>query len=41
VQNPTDAAAPIRADHQVEDLRRLLDLARGRGQDIVLRLEPA
>ncbi len=40
-QNPTGAGAPIRADHQVEDLRRLLDLARERGQDIVVRLEPA
>lgn len=41
VQRPGDAAVSIRADHQVEDLRRLLDLARERGQDIVIRLEPA
>jgi small-conductance mechanosensitive channel len=37
-----DAAAPtaIRADHQAEDIGRLLDLARDRGQEIVVRVEP-
>ena len=30
-QSPSDATASIRADHQVDDLRRLLDLARERG----------
>src|SRR5580692_3310058 len=37
-----DAAAPtaIRADHQAEDLGRLLDLAREPGQEIVVRIEP-
>ena len=37
-----DAAAPtaIRADHQAEDLGHLLDLARDRGQEIVVRVEP-
>jgi moderate conductance mechanosensitive channel len=40
VQSPSNTA-PIRADHQTDDLRQLLDLARERGQDIVVRLEPA
>src|SRR5215471_17107473 len=40
-QSPSDATASIRPDHQVEDLGRLLDLARERGQSIVFRLEPA
>ena len=40
-QSPIDATASIRADHQVDDLRRVLDLARERGQNIVVRLEPA
>jgi hypothetical protein len=40
-QSPSDAVALIRAEHQVEDLRRLLDLAHERGQNIVVRLEPA
>jgi len=31
----------IRADHQAEDLGRLLDLARERGQEIVVRIEPS
>jgi len=41
VQSPSDATASIRPDHQVEDLSRLLDLARERGQTIAVRLEPA
>jgi moderate conductance mechanosensitive channel len=39
--NPGDATAAIRANHQVEDLSRLLDLAREHGQNVVVRLEPA
>jgi small-conductance mechanosensitive channel len=37
-----DATTPtaIRADHQAEDLGRLLDLARERGEEIVVRIEP-
>jgi small-conductance mechanosensitive channel len=37
-----DVPAPtaIRADHQAEDLGHLLDLARDRGQEIVIRVEP-
>jgi small-conductance mechanosensitive channel len=31
----------IRADHQAEDLGRLLDVARERGQEIVVRIEPS
>ena len=40
-QSPSDATASIRPDHQAEDLERLLDIARDRGQTIVVRLEPA
>src|SRR5271170_8218229 len=42
VARADDAAAPaaIRADHQAEDLGRLLDLARQRGEEIVVRIEP-
>src|SRR5581483_6505793 len=35
------AAVAIRPDHQAEDLSRLLDQARQRGQAIVVRIEPA
>jgi small-conductance mechanosensitive channel len=34
-------APAVRADHQAEDLGRLLDLARERGQEVVIRLEPS
>src|ERR1700722_19334801 len=34
------ASTAIRADHQAEDLGRLLDLARERGEEIVVRIEP-
>src|SRR5690349_366340 len=38
----SDPKAPIvRPDHQAEDVNRLLDAARARGQSVVIRLEPS
>jgi small-conductance mechanosensitive channel len=37
--DPTTAV--VRPDHQAEDVNRLLDTARERGQSVVIRLEPA
>jgi small-conductance mechanosensitive channel len=34
-------APAVRPDHQAEDLGRLIDLARERGEEIVIRVEPA
>jgi small-conductance mechanosensitive channel len=34
-------AAAIRPDHQAQDLGKLLDLARERGQEVVVRIQPA
>ena len=36
-----DPTAVVRPDHQAEDVNRLLDAARARGQSVVIRLEPA